>query len=236
MHAAALHTKLLSPRPLHRGSIMVKATGFASMSDEYNRLGVNEYYTLHAEDYRNVHFPEIISAVDTLMQHVMSVGEYGRELRVLDLACGSGEATLAIESWMASNPAVRPRTLTLDAADPYTGPAFKHRTGRSAEEFSFEDVAAGYLSERSREYDLCICSFAMHLLQEKSHLWRTLSALATSCELLAILSPHKKPEVAPNTGWQLETEVVVQRVRVRLFQSSLFWQHHQIRQSETSVL
>lgn len=211
---------------------MVKATGFTSMTDEYNRLGVDQYYTLHCEDYRNVHYPEIVRAVDTLMHHVMLTGEVDGRLRVLDLACGSGEATLALEEWKTTQAGTRLSSLSIDAADPYTGPAFEQRTGRTAEPFSFEDVANGYLAERQGEYDLCICSFALHLLQEKSRLWKTLHALAASCHFLAILSPHKRPDIAQNTGWQLEAEVVVERVRVRLFRSSLFAQHQQIRQSE----
>lgn len=214
---------------------MAKATGFTSMSDEYARLGVDKYYELHARDYRNVHYSEIVHAVDDMMSSMQQAGMVEDELSILDLACGSGEATMAVQAWQASHAGTAPGTIQIHGADPYTSPAYHERTGRVAETYSFEDVAAGCLEEAQREYNLCICSFALHLLHEKSRLWWTLNALAVSCQRLAILSPHKKPSVAANTGWELEREVVIERVRVRLFRSTIFWQHHHIRRACSST-
>lgn len=200
------------------------------MSDEYNRLGVDRYYELHARDYRNVHFPEIVTAVRVLMNTFQQRGfghsKNNNRISVLDLACGSGEATLALKAWQRAHRASAPETqqvetLQVDGADPFTGPAYEERTGQTAASYSFDDVAGGCLTEKQLEYDLCVCSFAMHLLQDKSSLWCTLSALARSCNFLALLSPHKKPEVAPSSGWQLEYESVQERVRIRLFRSTL---------------
>lgn len=193
------------------------------MSDEYDRLGVEKYYELHARDYRNVHYSEIVTAVRVLMTVFLELHPVNSRLSVLDLACGSGEATLALQQWHSSasrsHADSEPIDLQVDGADPFTGPAFRERTGKIADSFSFEAVAEGCLAEQRREYDLCICSFAMHLLRDKSKLWCTLNALARSCTFLAILSPHKKPDVTATTGWQLEHESVEARVRVRLYRS-----------------
>lgn len=88
----------------------------------------------------------------------------GPTLRLLDLACGSGEATQAVAAWWAAlahaaceastadphtdaaggdsdaadSVAVSGLSLCLDAADPYTGAAFAQWTGRACETFSFE--------------------------------------------------------------------------------------------------
>lgn len=195
------------------------------MSEEYNRLGVEKYYELHARDYRNVHYLEIVTAVEVLMTVFLDLQPVNQRLSVLDLACGSGEATLAVQQWHSSASSSQsssvPASIDVVSADPFTGPAFTERTGKTAESFSFEAVAEGCLAEQQREYDLCICSFAMHLIRDKSRLWCTLSALARSCTFLAILSPHKKPDVATTTGWLLEHESVEARVRVRLFRSML---------------
>jgi hypothetical protein len=199
----------------------MKVTGFTSMSDEYNRLGVQKYYELHSCDYRNAHYAEIVQAISCLMRSYQELEFLGDSLSVLDLACGSGEATQAMQEWQRANPTIAPRIMQIDGADPYTGPAYEERTGKKAASFSFEAVAGGCLTENQLEYDLCICSFAMHLLQDKSYLWCTLSALSRSCKFLALLSPHKKPEVAASTGWQLEYETVEARVRVRLYRSTL---------------
>ena len=59
--------------------------------------------------------------------------------RVLDLACGSGESTVAIELWLKRVGL----TGTVEAADPYTYQAFENRVGRPAERFSFADVEVG---------------------------------------------------------------------------------------------
>jgi trans-aconitate methyltransferase len=210
---------------------MVKSTGFTSMTDEYERLGVDEYYRKHSADYRNVHFPEISAAMDeVLSQFVQRTGSMGC-CRVLDLACGSGEATLAATRWQAHHPVP---TMSIDGADPYTSPAYKDRTRRTAMTFSFQDIAMGCLTSQGLQYELCVCSFALHLIRDKSWLWRTLSALAESCAYLALLSPHKKPEVAHNTGWLLVHEAVVQRVRLRLFRSTMF-SATSLQESETSA-
>src|SRR5437763_911706 len=74
--------------------------------------------------------------------------------RVLDLACGSGEATLALRELGAG---------TIDGVDPYTGAAYQARTGQPAEELSFEAIAGGALD--GRHYNLVVCSYALHLLE-----------------------------------------------------------------------
>jgi SAM-dependent methyltransferase len=203
--------------------IMARATGFVSMSDEYNRLGVDQYYQLHARDYRNVHYAEIVLAMNVLMKAYQRNEGCSESLSVLDLACGSGEATLALQEWQTAEGTTAPVTLNIDGADPFTGPAYEERTGKVAFTFSFEDVARGCLSERLLQYDLCVCSFAMHLIQDKSYLWCTLNALARSCKFLALLSPHKNPHVAASSGWVLEYEKVEARVRLRLYRSTLWY-------------
>jgi hypothetical protein len=63
----------------------------------------------------------------------MAVQRWGLSLaRVLDLAAGSGEATLALRECGAG---------TIDACDPFLFEQYQRRTGRSCERFSFEDVA-----------------------------------------------------------------------------------------------
>ena len=194
------------------------------MSDEYSRLGVQQYYELHAEDYRNAHFPDIVEAAcdaaDALMQHWA-----GDQLSVLDLACGSGEAALALHEWRRRR-GMAHLTLSCQGADPYTCPAFAQRTGTKALPISFEDVANGYLLQSGMAFDLCVCSFALHLVTERSRLWAVLNALAASCQYLLLLSPHKRPEVTCSSGWQLAYQTRVARVHTRLYKSTM-WQWHQ---------
>ena len=142
---------------------------------------------------------------------------------VLDLAAGSGEVTLALQTnhvaW-----ASRPRdeknlvretpTPRMSAIDPYTAQAFTDRTKLPCETLSFEDIAAGAI--RGRSYSLIVCSFAMHLCDE-SRLPALCWALAEVSRQLLILTPHKRPIIKPEWGWRLERERVHERIRARLY-------------------
>ena len=158
--------------------------------------------------------------------------------RVIDLACGGGEASTALATWWDERGIAhgkRKRTsLDIEACDPYAGirELYARQTGRVAEPWSFADVANGVLETR-RSYDLVLASFCLHLLEGSSELQATLRALARRSRLLCVAAPHKKPIIdAVATGWRRVGQEVVladetdegstrHRVRVRLYQSSL---------------
>ncbi|GAA5861047.1 hypothetical protein JCM8547_008018 [Rhodosporidiobolus lusitaniae] len=72
-----------------------------SMRDNYNTHGVEEYYKKVQESYRNPHFPGLRRVlVQFLDQYVAQ--EKPKRIRVLDLAAGSGEATIVINDWYTS--------------------------------------------------------------------------------------------------------------------------------------
>jgi hypothetical protein len=123
------------------------------------------------------------------------------------LACGSGEATLAIEELGGR---------AVGAIDPYTYAAYQRRTGRAAERLTFEQIAAGSL--QGREYSTIVCSFALHLVEASR-----LPALAIQLSLigatLLTLTPHKRPHIDREWGWSLVGELVVDRVRARYYLS-----------------
>jgi len=127
---------------------------------------------------------------------------------VLDLACGSGEVTLALRELEAG---------AIDGLDPYTGAAYQARTGQPAEAISFEAIASGILE--GRRYSLVVCSYALHLLAP-SRLPRLAYQLSRVAGALLVLTPHKRPSLRPEWGWALTGEMVVQRVRARGYQAS----------------
>lgn len=167
---------------------------------QYQEHGVEEFYSQFGAEYRNPHEPII---ADVLRE---AVGCWNLNLsHVLDLACGSGEVTLALQRLGARQ---------IDGVDPFTSEAFLNRTGQPAEAVSFEQVAAGALAER--RYSLIVCSFAMHLVAE-SWLPTLLFQLGEISDCLLILTPHKRPELKTEWGWTLEGEFVIERVRARLY-------------------
>ena len=175
-----------------------------SIRGQYVRYGAQGYYEQFGAQYRNPHELAVRQAI-----HAAAAG-WGLDLaRVLDLACGSGEATLALRELDAA---------AIDGLDPYTGAAYQARTGQAAEALTFEAIAAGALD--GRRYSLVVCSYALHLL-EPSRLPRLLYQLSRVAGSLLVLTPHKRPQLRPEWGWTLTGEMVVQRVRVRGYQSDI---------------
>ncbi len=170
-----------------------------SIRGEYERGGTTEFYRRHGSRYRNPHEPVVARVLGE------AVKTWALDLeRVLDLACGSGEVTLALERLGAG---------TVVGVDPFTGAAYRRRTGRSAERISFEDIAAGALA--ARRFSLIVCSFALHLL-EPSRLPTVAYQLSRVSDSLLVLTPHKRPAIKPAWGWTLAGELVLERVRARL--------------------
>lgn len=173
-----------------------------SIRAQYERHGVRGYYLRHGAAYRNPHE----AAVRRIL--AAAVLEWKVDLsRVLDLACGSGEATLALLELGC------PR---VEGIDPFTADAYRARTGRGAERLTFEQIAAGALS--GRRYSLIVCSFAMHLV-ERSRLPALAFELSRAAPQMLIVTPHKRPKIEEAWGWTLKGELVVERVRARLYGS-----------------
>jgi SAM-dependent methyltransferase len=166
----------------------------------YERYGVDGFYARFGATYRNPHEPAVRSAIH------QAVARWQISLdRALDLACGSGEATLALRELGCA---------AIDAVDPYTYQAYAERTGGAAERLTFAQIAQGALAER--HYSVIVCSFALHLLTPSR-----LPALALQLSLLGdallVVTPHKRPAIKPAWGWALRGELIVDRVRARLY-------------------
>jgi SAM-dependent methyltransferase len=167
----------------------------------YEEHGVTGFYQQFGSRYRNPH--------ETILQSLLKrvILEWKLELsHVLDLACGSGEATLMLQELGAR----------VSGIDPYTFEAFLERTGLHAEKFSFDDIAGGVLE--GRRYSLIVCSFALHLV-EPSKLPMLMFQLAQITDTLLILTPHKRPQIKSEWGWNLESEILEDRVRARLYRT-----------------
>jgi len=171
-----------------------------SIRAQYERFGARNYYERCGATYRNPHEPVIRRVLgEAVLTWRLDVHD------VLDLACGSGEATLALRDLGAER---------ITGIDAYTASAFQERTGQLAESMTFDQIAAGSLA--GRRYSLIVCSFALHLV-EPSRLPRLAMQLSTVGNALLILSPHKRPIIKPEWGWHLDGELVRERVRARCY-------------------
>ena len=160
--------------------------------NEYQELGVNKFYEIHKNDYSNPH-EEIIKS---LLQKNIKTKNY----KILDLCAGSGEVTRSLLELGFFN---------IKGCDPYTSELYKRKTGKECFTYDFKDIANGKLNE---DFDLIICSFALHLA-EKSLLPNILFNL--KAEELIILTPHKKPEI--NIFYELTEEIYESKVRFRRY-------------------
>ena len=173
-----------------------------SIRGKYEQHGSDEYYRREGGTYRNPHEPAVRDAI------LRSLHLWPCDLaHVLDLAAGSGEATLALRNAGAER---------IEGIDPYTHRAYLARTGKPAEQMTFDQIAAGGLT--GRRYSLIVCSFALHLC-EPSRLPGVCSQLAAVSPALLVLAPHKRPVIQAQWGWRLLGEEVWQRVRCRMYRS-----------------
>lgn len=166
-----------------------------SVRDGYVELGVNDYYKKYGSDYRNPHEPIIRELLLILIQKNI-IGK-----KILDLCCGSGEVTMMVKDYEVTG------------LDPYTAAAYKSRTGKELLELSFIDISKGKLSGK---YDSIICSFALHLCPQ-SLLPRLLWRLGEISNTLIIITPHKRPDCDNISGWFLVEEIMINRVRMRIY-------------------
>lgn len=184
----------------------------SSLRDAYIKHDIDEYYQKFGSRYRNPHDLVVKEIVQIAWQEWSlnwhTVGDLDL-IKVLDLACGSGEVTLALEETGITN---------IEGLDPFTHESYQARTGRIAQRFTFIDISNGVLL--GSNYDLIICSFALHLVPI-SRLPLLLYHLGLISKYLLVITPHKRPEIKSNWGWFLLEEMLWKRVRARLYQSSL---------------
>jgi SAM-dependent methyltransferase len=170
----------------------------------YDALGSDEFYRRSGATYRNPHEVTIAALIGQCVEAwPIDVTD------VLDLACGSGEVTVALLGLEG----VR----SIHGVDPYTGAAYAERTGATAEELTFADIAAGALAKRS--WSTVFCSFALHLC-ETSRLPVVCSRLAEIGGNLVVITPHKRPVIDAAWGWTFRDEIIRNRVRARWYAST----------------
>ena len=169
-----------------------------SIRAEYERHGPEEFYAVHGATYRNPHEKALHAALRR------AVAEWPLDLgHVLDLACGSGEVTLAL-----------PEARAIDGIDPHTAAAYRERTGKPAEPWTFDQIAGGALLDR--RYTLIVCSFALHLI-DPARLPVLAYQLGRIADTLLVLSPHKRPRMTLAWGWVEVDAMLVERVHTRLY-------------------
>ena len=171
-------------------------------SRQWYQGGVASHYDQHGLDYRNPHEPKIVPLLETAIRDIKPDCSH-----VLDLAAGSGEITRALA----------PHAARITAMDPFTYENYTRRTGLPCERLTFEAIATGAIEGRS--FSLVVCSFAMHLCPI-SMLPALCEALSRTAGQMIIITPHKRPMIKAAWGWVQSHELVSERVRCRVYDST----------------
>lgn len=165
--------------------------------NEYNKLGVENFYKKNASTYENPHEPIIHSHLERCIRN-----GYISNDSVLDLCCGTGQVTSFLKQRGFRN---------VEGVDPFTNIEYQNRTGCKAYNFDFKKIAVNGLPKK---YKTIICSFALHLCPE-SLLPQVLWQLGEACEKLIIISPNKKPVIG--YPFSVENEFKEQRVFTKIY-------------------
>jgi len=168
-----------------------------AVRNEYAEIGVENYYLKHSKDYSNPH--------EKTIKNLLIIAEQNNFIgkKVLDLACGSGEVTSALLNFDHE----------ITGLDPYTTDFYREKTSNKVLKLSFKDIILGKLTEK---FDTIICSFALHLC-DISMLPNLLWKLSEISNTLIVITPHKRPDCDMIASWLLVDEIIMDRVRMRVY-------------------
>jgi hypothetical protein len=188
-----------------------------AIRDEYADQGVDAYYRTHANVYENPHYPYIKALLTQNQQRI----DYSK---VLDLSAGGGEVTEILRGLLNLNEAEAQQRFI--GTDPFTFKLYEKNTGCPCLPLSFDDIVKGKLAfyqnyngeiqkikfktrsitssstQTKLPFSSIICSFAMHLCDEKQ-LYPLVNQLFTYSKNIIIITPHKRPALETLTNVML---------------------------------
>lgn len=142
------------------------------MRDNYSMYGVDGYYK-NIKNYTNPHMEQIKTLLVRNLDKING-------LNVLDMCCGSGDVTTTL---------LNNGIMNVKGSDKYTKSIYIENTGKKCLELSFKDILGGNMNGF---FSTIICSFALHLVDEKDLMMLVLELFRHTGTLI-IISPHKRP-------------------------------------------
>jgi hypothetical protein len=179
------------------------------MSDKirplYDEHGAEGYYQAFADTYSNPHEAQIRALVSAHFNVLKTTQG------VLDFGAGGGEVTRALKDMGAQ---------TCIGCDPFTWALYERQTGCACLRHSFADIIRG--ADLGGPYGCVVASFSMHLCPEKD-LFSLTDALFGVAQQIAIITPHKRPELEriPNINLTFEASTQNERgkqVRLKVYE------------------
>jgi hypothetical protein len=166
--------------------------------DEYKKYGIAEYYKNYSKDYYNPHHVQI---KDIYLKYILNL--ISRNDNILDIACGDGLITRLINTYS--------HNYNIDGLDPYFDNIY------TKFHYSFEDIAKGALNNIEKKYNIGICCYAFHLINE-SWKYDFLSNLSLKISKFIIITPSKKIKIK-HPLWKITNEIRDNKITVIILET-----------------
>lgn len=178
-----------------------KTRPFESIRNEYEQVGVDDFYKKIGGEYRNPHFNDIRKSLKKINEKKLV--DFSD---VLDLSCGTGEVTTILNELGYYN---------VEGLDPYLCNFYEKNTGYKCLEYSFMDIKKGVLNDKN--YSTIVCSYALHLADESllSDIFWNLSLIS---KYLVIITPNRKPNVS-QISWEDIDSFSIGKSKTKIYRS-----------------
>ena len=143
--------------------------------NEYQKYGVEKYYINCSKSYYNPHQNKITEIYKKYISKLIKQSD-----NILDIACGDGLITKLVNHYNSN--------YNTYGIDPYFENKFV------TYKLSFESVAKGELNNFNTYYDISICSYAFHLIDD-NWIYDFLTQLSLKTSKFIIITPSKKIKI-----------------------------------------
>ena len=169
--------------------------------NEYQKYGVKQYYEVHSNEYYNPHEHKINSVYQKYLVKIISNND-----TILDIACGNGLIAKLIQKYNNNYNTI--------GIDPYFNNYYVHM------KLSFEDIARGELNKINKSFNITICSYAFHLIDQ--HLiYDFLSNLSLITNKFIIITPSKKIKIS-HLLWKKYKEIRDDKITIIILEKINF--------------
>lgn len=154
--------------------------------NKYQTHGVDGYYKNFSKEYYNPHEYKI---TEIYKKHISKLIQ--KSDTILDIACGDGLITKLVHQYNSN--------YNTYGVDPYFENKFV------TYKLSFELIAKGELNNFNTYYDISICSYAFHLINE-NWTYDFLTQLSLKTSKFIIITPSKKIKIN-HPLWIISNEI-----------------------------
>lgn len=169
-----------------------------SVRNEYQKLGVDNYYSLNGNNYENPHAQFIQLCIKKVWQKKWK--------NVIDFACGNGLITKIIKQTFEIE--------QVQGFDKFLHQRYSVETGEKSYNYSFEDIAN--FDKTIPTSDVIICSYAIDLV-DKNYLSKLLYAFTQSSSYLVLIRPNNHE--IEHFGWKLIQKEKFHKSRVTVYKN-----------------